>query len=108
MLFLLRDSPPKLKLEKVDGPLIILFYVSPSYPPVQSRFKENAKTLSKNSTTQENITISRQTFFFKKKKDTKKATTLQQVTGGKIPNLVLNKMLEIFVKIPALKKILEF
>ena len=105
----MRDSPPKLKLEKVDGPLIILFYVSPSYPPVQSHFKENAKTLSKNLTTQENITISRQTFFFKKKKrHKKKTTTLQQVTGGKIPNLVLNKMLEIFVKIPALKKILEF
>ena len=77
MLFLLRDSPPKLKLEKVDGPLIILFYVSPSYPPVQSRFKENAKTLSKNLTTQENITISRQTLFFKKKKkDTKKQQPL--------------------------------
>ena len=30
----------------------------------KSRFKENAKILSKNSITQENITISRQNFFF--------------------------------------------
>ena len=43
------DPPQKLKLEKVYGALIILFYVSPSSPPVQSRFKENAKILSKNS-----------------------------------------------------------
>ena len=106
MLFLLTDSPQKLKLEKVHGALIILFYVSPSSPPLQSRFKENAKILSKNSTTQENITISRQNLLFLLK--TQKTTTLQQVTGGKIPNLVLKRMLELFLKIPPLKKILEF
>ena len=38
--------------------------VSPSSPPLQSRFKENAKILSKISTTQENITTSRQNFLF--------------------------------------------
>ena len=106
MLFLLTDSPQKLKLEKVHGALIILFYVSPSSPPLQSRFKENAKILSKNSTTQENITISRQNLLFLLK--TQKTTTLQQVTGGKIPNLVLKRMLEPFLKTPPLKKILEF
>ena len=106
MLFLLTDSPQKLKLEKVHGALIILFYVSPSSPPLQSRFKENAKILSKNSTTQENITISRQSFLFFIK-NTKKPI-LQQVAGGKIPNLVLKRMLEPFLKIPPLKKILEF
>ena len=106
MLFLLTDFPQKLKLEKVHGALIILFYVSPSSPPLQSRFKENAKILSKNSTTQENITISRQNLLFLLK--TKKTTTLQQVTSGKIPNLVLKRMLEPFLKTPPLKKILEF
>ena len=106
MLFLLTDFLQKLKLEKIHGALIILFYVSPSSPPLQSRFKENAKILSKNSTTQENITISRQNLLFLLK--TQKTTTLQQVTGGKIPNLVLKRMLELFLKIPPLKKILEF
>ena len=100
------DFPQKLKLEKVHGALIILCYVSPSSPPLQSRFKENAKILSKNSTTQENITISRQNLLFLLK--TQKTTTLQQVTGGKIPNLVLKTMLEPFLKTPPLKKILEF
>ena len=66
----------------------------------------NVKILSKNSTTQENITISRQNLLFLLK--TQKTTTLQQVTGGKIPNLVLKRMLELFLKIPPLKKILEF
>ena len=62
--------PSKTKTRKVHGALIILFYVSPSSPPVQSHFKENAKILSKNSTTQKNITISRQNllFFIKNKK----------------------------------------
>ena len=64
MLFLLTDSPQKLKLKKVQGALIILFYVSPSSPPLQSRFKANAKILTKNSTTQENITISKQNYPF--------------------------------------------
>ena len=31
MLFLLTDFPQKLKLEKVHGALIILFYVSPNF-----------------------------------------------------------------------------
>ena len=53
------DSPQKLKLEKFYGALTILFYVIPSSPLLQSRFKENAKILSKSSTAQENITISR-------------------------------------------------
>ena len=64
MLFLLTGSPQKLKLENVHGALIILFYVSPSSPSLQSRFKANVKILSKSSTTQENITISRQNFLF--------------------------------------------
>ena len=64
MLYLLTDSPQKLKLGKVHGTLIIIFYVSPSAPPLESRFKENAKILSKNSTTQENIIISRQNLLF--------------------------------------------
>ena len=106
MLFLLTDSPQKLKLKKVQGALIILFYVSPSSPPLQSRFKENGKILSKNSTIQENITISRQNLLFLLK--TQKTTTLQQVTGGKIPNPVLERMLEHSLKIPPLKKILKF
>ena len=92
MLFLLTDFPQKLKLEKVHGALIILFYISPSSPPLQHRFEENAKILSKNSTTQENITISRQNLLFLLK--TQKTTTLQQVTGGKVPNLVLKRRLQ--------------
>ena len=44
--------------------LIILFYVNQSAPSLQSRFKENSKILSKTSTTQENITISRQNLLF--------------------------------------------
>ena len=106
MPFLLTDSPQKVKLEKVHDALIFLFYVSPSYTPPQSRFKENAKIISKYSTTQENITISRQSlcFFIKNTKN----STLQQVTGGKIPNIVLKRMLEPFQKIPPLKKTLEF
>ena len=52
-------SPQKLKLEKIHGVLIILFYVSPSTFPLQSCFKKNCKILSKNFTTQKNITISR-------------------------------------------------
>ena len=107
MLFLLTDSPQKLKLEKVHGALIILFYVSPSSPPLQSCFKENGKMLSKNYITQikcYNFKIEFAFFLLK----TQKATTFQQVTGGKIPNLVLKKMLELFLKIQPLKKILGF
>ena len=39
---------------------------------------------------------------------TQKTTTLQQVTGAKILNLVLKRMLELFLKILQHKKILEF
>ena len=35
-------------------------------------------------------------------------TSLQQVTGGNTPNLVLKRMLGYFLKIPRLKKILQF
>ena len=35
------------------------------------------------------------------------ATSLQQVTGGNTPNLVLRRMLRYFLKIPLLKKILQ-
>ena len=35
-------------------------------------------------------------------------TSLQQVTGGNTPNLVLKRMLGYFLKIPPLKKILQF
>ena len=36
------------------------------------------------------------------------ATSPQQVTGGKTPNLVLKRMLRYFLKLPPLKKILQF
>ena len=72
MLFLLTDSPQNLKLERVHGTLILLFYVSLSSSQLQFR-EENAKILSKNSTTQENITISRQNLLFSIK-NTKKAS----------------------------------
>ena len=104
MLFLLTIDPQNLKLEQVHGTLVILFYVRLSSPQLQSHFKENAK-ISKNSTTQENITISRQNLLYLLK--TRKIPTLQQVTGGRIPNLVLKRMLELFLKVPPLKKILE-
>ena len=61
MLSLLTDSPQKLKLKKIHGTLIILFYVSLSSPQLQI-------------------------FFLLK---TQKTTTLQQVTGGKTLSLVL-------------------
>ena len=41
-------------------------------------------------------------------KNTKKATTLQQGTDGNPPNLVLQRMLRYFLKIPPLKKRLQF
>ena len=81
MLFLLTDSLQKLKLEKIHGALIILFYVSPSSPPLQSRVKEDAKILSKNSTTQKNITVSRQNLLFLLK--TQKQPLLRKLLVGK-------------------------
>ena len=41
-------------------------------------------------------------------KNTKKTMTLQQVTGETTANLVLKSMLRYFLKIPPLKKILQF
>ena len=87
MLFLLTDSPEKRKLEKIHGFKIVLFYISLNSPQLQKlfllktqksnhssrsdwweytkyRFKENAKILSKSSTTQENITILRKNLLF--------------------------------------------
>ena len=88
MLFLLTDSPEKLKLEKIHGFKIVLFYVSLNSSQLEKllfllktqksnhsstsdwweytkyRFKENAKILSKSSTTQENITILRKNLLF--------------------------------------------
>ena len=66
MLFLLTDSTPKLKLEKIHGTVIILFYGSQSSPQLQ-----------------------RICFFIK---DTQKAATPQEVTGGNLPNLVLKRI----------------
>ena len=106
MLFLLTDYPQKLKLEKVHDALIILFYVSLSSLPLQSRFKDNANILSKNSTTQENVIISRQNLLFLLK--TQKNNHSSASDWSEIPNLVLKRMLELFLKIPPLKKILEF
>ena len=106
MLFLLTDSPQKLKLEKVCGALIVFLYVSPSSPALQFHFKENAKILPINSTTQETITISRQNLLFLL--ETQKTTTSQQVTGGKTQNITLKIILELFLKVPPLKKLLEF
>ena len=103
MLFLLIHAPQKLKLEKVHGVLIILFYVGPS-SLLQSCSKENTKILSKN-TTRENITVSRQNllFFYQKHKNNHSSAS----DWWKIPNLVLKRMLERLLKIPLLKKILE-
>ena len=64
MLFLLTDSPHKLKFEKVHVALIILFYVTPSSSPLKSRFKENAKILSKKSTTQKILQFQERISFF--------------------------------------------
>ena len=40
--------------------------------------------------------------------ETQKTTSLQQVTGGNSPNIVLKRMLRYFLKTPPLKKILKF
>ena len=77
MLFLLTDSPQKLKLGKIPGILIILFYEILSFPQLQSLF-----------------------FFLL---ETQKKTTIQQVNSGKTINVVFKEMLELFLKI--LKKI---
>ena len=38
---------------------------------------------------------------------TQKTTTLQQVTGGEPPNVILKRIVELFLKVPPFKKILE-
>ena len=38
----------------------------------------------------------------------RRTTSLQQVTGENTPNLILKRMLRYFLKIPPLKKILQF
>ena len=82
------------------------FSASDQQEYTKSCFKENAKILSKNSTTQENITISRQNLLFLLK--TQKTATIQQVSGEKIPNIILKRMLKFLQKIPPLRKIVEF
>ena len=74
------NSPQKLKLEKINGTLIILFYVSPSSPQLQ-----------------------RICFFVKNIKD----AIHKQLIGGNTPILALKRMLEYFLEIPPLKEILE-
>ena len=65
------DFPKKLNFGKTHDILITLFYVSPfllsqkrfallpKKPNTKSRVKKDARTFSKNSTTQENIKISK-------------------------------------------------
>ena len=70
MLFLLADSPQKLKLGKIHDTLIIFSNIMPSSPKLK-----------------------RIGFFVKSK-----ATTLHEVTRGNAPNLVLKRMLGHFLK----------
>ena len=56
--------PSKTKIGKGSQWFNNSLYVRANSPPLQSRFKENAEILAKNSTTQENITISRKNFHF--------------------------------------------
>ena len=66
------------------------------------------------SQSQENLwadeRMDRQTVFYKTlPTETRDATTsLQQLTAGNTPNLVLKTILKYFLKIPPLKKILQF
>ena len=79
------DIPPsKIKIGKDSWKRflkIILFYVIPSSPQLQ-----------------------RLLFLLK----AQKTTTLQQVTSGNTPNIVLKRMLRYILKTPPLKKILQF
>ena len=91
MLFLLTGSPQKLKLEKLHGVLIFSF--------MQTRFLLRY-----------NLVLKRMLRYYLKTdiiEKHKKTAALQQVIGVRIPNLVLNRTLELFPKIPPLKKILE-
>ena len=66
------------------------------------------------SQSQENLwadeRMDRQTVFYRTlPTETRDATTsLQQLTAGNTPNLVLKTILRYFLKIPPLKKILQF
>ena len=51
----------------------------------------------------------RQTLFYRTlPAEVRDTTSLQQVTGGNTPNLVLKRMLRYFLEIPPLKKRLQF
>ena len=54
--------------------------------------------------------MDRQTLFYRTlpAKATDPTTSLQQVTGSNTPNLVLKRMKRYFLKIPPLKKILQY
>ena len=54
---------------------------------------------------QPEFSSARNTFFLLK---TQKAATLQQVTGGKTADIVLKRMLELFLNVAPLRKIFEF
>ena len=66
------------------------------------------------SQSRENLRIDRrmdeQTLFYRTlpAEDGDPTTSLQQVTGGNTPNLILKRMLRYYLKIPPLKKILQF
>ena len=74
-----RLPPQNLKLEMINGTLIILFYVSPSFPQ------------------QQRILFSYYNH--------RKPPILQQLTGGNTSILVLKRMLGVFLKILPLKNI---
>ena len=102
------ETPQKLKLEKVCGTLIISFYVSPFLLWVLLSCNHVLKRIIryhlKILPLKELLQFQERIFFLIK---TQITTSLLQVTCGIIENLVLNKMLELFPKIPPLKKILE-
>ena len=124
------NSPRKLKLEKIRGALIILFYVTPSSPQLQIllfllKYKETTTLQQFSGRNTLNFLLKAMLRYFLKIplpkiillfqdriyfciKNPPKTTTLQQLTGGETPNLVLMRMLEPFLKIPPLKKILKF
>ena len=66
------------------------------------------------SQSRENLRIDRrmdgQTLFYRTlpAEDEGPTTSLQQVIGGNAPNLILKRMLRYYLKIPPLKKILQF
>ena len=74
--------PSKTKIGKDSRYIKNTHYVSPSSPQVQRLFFSLLKM--------------------------QKITTLQHVTGGNTPNVVLKTMLRYFLKISPLEKILQF